>query len=1217
MGHLLSEFIHPADEPQASSRVVAAIGKPGSSLSITYRRKINRAGESGAGPAGLWLLVQFVGHSLGKLREPLGLIGWETPASATLGELSDGAATGGTPSEPQKSAAGASVGGGAAVGLVGGTSRLPWDSHDRIMTYAMNELRNSLHVMDASAVSVLAASSSAAALSAMLVTDVFSGGGIGGGGPSRNPLSALGGALNSAYSAAAAAAAAAPASAGATYSSPPTPSPAPSSDPTLTGVAFADSIAAPPGSIRCAADDATGSESGSRSGGGAAMGRGAVPNFSASGSSSGGGATVDSSVSTDDANLIISSTGHRPAVGAGGAGDATSAAARAENFASVGSSIRAVNEGLVDILLAIKSAAILISNVLTLTQLREGKLVPSPEAVAPRLLLRDIVMQLRPAARVPLHLIASPNLPPLVVVDPALVSEIVLNAAANAVRHADRGAIFVVVSCVQHALSGGGSGSSSSGAVDSHGERTSSASGPAAAVAADASNMREEVDGAASATKTSSEGASNAGAASVHSSAGVTTSSGGSNSAVPSSSYTSTRSLLIEVIDTGAGFGGQSQDALASALANGAQVRGSRAQRASLYLPIVMRLAEAMGGSVIVSEATQQGRGRGGGSSTVRTTKAQAAPAAAAAAPVAGASVPSAPSAPASSGSGRTATVAPAPDGSALGSSSGTSGVLGIGGSSSVIRFALTLPFTEPTAEESVLVDGMAVPDFIMTGDLPLLSISTAMPPLPYGAVCEATGLSPACPSSSAASASASGSSARATDAMATNIADAAASASGLNAGRVRSLHTGLFGTGGTSSGGSAGSVSVTRSGDTAVVAQQQRGQGDNASTAAATAAAAAAAAVAAAAAAATAAARAPGGGAQLLPPDSSSPLPESTPTSTLPPGATPEGGPGGSGSSSAAALRRRHKFVGFEGQSLNMHVLLVDDVGIVRRTGEAFLEMLGCSSVCLEDGDLVEAALEASVRPFDAIVMDIVMHRSDGAEVCRTLRERWGVRCPIIAMTGNTSSRDVQRYFSMGFDVVLPKPFSLDRLGRALVEGRQRRGGNTRFVRQSAHGNSTWESNDGSRSDGSPVRRGSTAQPSALAAAAAAAAGGGGSLQQHQQEGGSGCSTHVSAPSDYAAAGAYSISGGGGSGSNGKSAVSGSLRVTSDRQLQLEKNRTGSSERTLPGVYARSASTVAGGGGGAVVPQQQQPPPLAVDESEAALPAHHAGAARPANELI
>ncbi len=100
-----------------------------------------------------------------------------------------------------------------------------------------------------------------------------------------------------------------------------------------------------------------------------------------------------------------------------------------------------------------------------------------------------------------------------------------------------------------------------------------------------------------------------------------------------------------------------------------------------------------------------------------------------------------------------------------------------------------------------------------------------------------------------------------------------------------------------------------------------------------------------------------------------------------------------------------------------------------------------------------MEQALAQATRPYDAIVMDIVMHRSDGAAVCRTLREKHGVRCPIIAMTANTSSQELQvrafqrswqyklyfsgflqRYYAMGFDVVLPKPFTKATLCAKLV---------------------------------------------------------------------------------------------------------------------------------------------------------------------------------------
>jgi CheY-like chemotaxis protein len=159
----------------------------------------------------------------------------------------------------------------------------------------------------------------------------------------------------------------------------------------------------------------------------------------------------------------------------------------------------------------------------------------------------------------------------------------------------------------------------------------------------------------------------------------------------------------------------------------------------------------------------------------------------------------------------------------------------------------------------------------------------------------------------------------------------------------------------------------------------------------------------------------------------------------------------------------------GIDGELLRMHVLLVDDMKAVRRLGENFLEKLGCTCVTLEDGDEIDSAWEHAARPFDAVLLDILMPRSDGALVCKHLRQDLKVcrlphgchhsfnlilgcvdqvHCPIIAMTAKTSSVDTQLYFKMGFDLVLPKPFTLDALGRALIEGRDRRFGETGMIR-------------------------------------------------------------------------------------------------------------------------------------------------------------------------
>jgi CheY-like chemotaxis protein len=55
---------------------------------------------------------------------------------------------------------------------------------------------------------------------------------------------------------------------------------------------------------------------------------------------------------------------------------------------------------------------------------------------------------------------------------------------------------------------------------------------------------------------------------------------------------------------------------------------------------------------------------------------------------------------------------------------------------------------------------------------------------------------------------------------------------------------------------------------------------------------------------------------------------------------------------------------------------------------GEKFIEKLGCTCMLLEDGDEIDEALQASTRPFDAILLDIGMSRTDGAQVCQHLRQ-------------------------------------------------------------------------------------------------------------------------------------------------------------------------------------------------------------------------------------
>ena len=83
----------------------------------------------------------------------------------------------------------------------------------------------------------------------------------------------------------------------------------------------------------------------------------------------------------------------------------------------------------------------------------------------------------------------------------------------------------------------------------------------------------------------------------------------------------------------------------------------------------------------------------------------------------------------------------------------------------------------------------------------------------------------------------------------------------------------------------------------------------------------------------------------------------------------------------------------------LGLRVLFVDDDPVNRRLGGRMLARLGCSFVMCEDGDEVPAALTDPL-PYDVILMDILMQRTNGAAVCADLRAK-GIRTPILAMTG------------------------------------------------------------------------------------------------------------------------------------------------------------------------------------------------------------------------
>jgi two-component system, OmpR family, response regulator MprA len=106
--------------------------------------------------------------------------------------------------------------------------------------------------------------------------------------------------------------------------------------------------------------------------------------------------------------------------------------------------------------------------------------------------------------------------------------------------------------------------------------------------------------------------------------------------------------------------------------------------------------------------------------------------------------------------------------------------------------------------------------------------------------------------------------------------------------------------------------------------------------------------------------------------------------------------------------------------------VLVVDDEPAVRRALERALRLEAYEVELASDG---EEALDALARsPADAVILDVLMPRLDGLEVCRRMR-RAGDHTPILMLTARDAIDDRVEGLEAGADDYLVKPFALREL--------------------------------------------------------------------------------------------------------------------------------------------------------------------------------------------
>ncbi|NLI70065.1 MAG: response regulator [Firmicutes bacterium] len=103
--------------------------------------------------------------------------------------------------------------------------------------------------------------------------------------------------------------------------------------------------------------------------------------------------------------------------------------------------------------------------------------------------------------------------------------------------------------------------------------------------------------------------------------------------------------------------------------------------------------------------------------------------------------------------------------------------------------------------------------------------------------------------------------------------------------------------------------------------------------------------------------------------------------------------------------------------------ILLVEDEKNIILGVRTCLEAVGYDVHVVEDGE--EALDYVNERKPDLILLDLMLPKVDGFEVCRTLKSNEETKdIPIIVLTARTGMEDRQRVAELGAESYMTKPF-------------------------------------------------------------------------------------------------------------------------------------------------------------------------------------------------
>jgi DNA-binding response OmpR family regulator len=108
------------------------------------------------------------------------------------------------------------------------------------------------------------------------------------------------------------------------------------------------------------------------------------------------------------------------------------------------------------------------------------------------------------------------------------------------------------------------------------------------------------------------------------------------------------------------------------------------------------------------------------------------------------------------------------------------------------------------------------------------------------------------------------------------------------------------------------------------------------------------------------------------------------------------------------------------------MAVLVAEDEELIAEFVRKALEREGLAVDCVAAGDAAVSA--AAARPYELLILDVMLPTMDGLQACREIRERDPIT-PILMLTARAELEDKVLGLDAGADDYVTKPFAVDEL--------------------------------------------------------------------------------------------------------------------------------------------------------------------------------------------